>query len=41
MTNAISHNIVRVDYDRQAELAVAEEMGLPALDKYHDEIMLG
>ncbi|WP_170006052.1 metallophosphoesterase family protein [Bacillus fonticola] len=38
-TNAIQ--FVRVEYDREAELAIAEELGLPALDKYYDEIMLG
>ncbi|MFJ7183104.1 metallophosphoesterase family protein [Lysinibacillus xylanilyticus] len=35
--NAIQ--FVRVDYDRQAELIIAEELGLPQLDKYYDEIM--
>ncbi|MFJ5764003.1 metallophosphoesterase family protein [Lysinibacillus sp. NPDC093210] len=37
--NAIQ--FIRVDYDREAELKIAEEMGLPQLDKYYDEIMLG
>ncbi|MEK5333215.1 MULTISPECIES: metallophosphoesterase family protein [unclassified Lysinibacillus] len=37
--NAIQ--FIRVDYDREAELKVAEELGLPQLDKYYDEIMLG
>ncbi|RTR35808.1 metallophosphoesterase [Robertmurraya yapensis] len=36
--NAIQ--FVRVDYDRELELQIAKEMGLPALDKYYDEIML-
>ncbi|WP_374966357.1 metallophosphoesterase family protein [Lysinibacillus sp. RS5] len=36
--NAIQ--FIRVDYDRQAELMIAEELGLPQLDKYYDEIML-
>ncbi|MFJ7406475.1 MULTISPECIES: metallophosphoesterase family protein [unclassified Lysinibacillus] len=37
--NAIQ--FIRVDYDREAELKIAEELGLPQLDKYYDEIMLG
>lgn len=36
-TNSI--NFVRVDYDKEAELMIAEELKLPHLDKYHDEIM--
>ncbi|KMY32648.1 serine/threonine protein phosphatase [Lysinibacillus xylanilyticus] len=35
--NAIQ--FIRVDYDRQAELKIAEELGLPQLDKYYGEIM--
>ena len=35
--NAIQ--FIRVDYDRQAELIIAEELGLPDFDKYYDEIM--
>ncbi|MGE7693738.1 metallophosphoesterase family protein [Lysinibacillus sp. NPDC094177] len=35
--NAIQ--FIRVDYDRQAELIIAQELGLPQLDKYYDEIM--
>ncbi|WP_445477700.1 metallophosphoesterase family protein [Lysinibacillus irui] len=36
--NAIQ--FIRVEYDRQAELLMAEQLGLPQLDKYYDEIML-
>ncbi|MEE6449270.1 metallophosphoesterase family protein [Gottfriedia acidiceleris] len=36
-TNSIQ--FVRVEYDREAELKIAEELKLPDLDKYHDEIM--
>lgn len=37
--NAIQ--FIRVEYDREAELTIAQELGLPQLDKYYDEIMLG
>lgn len=36
-TNSIQ--FVRVEYDKEAELKIAEELKLPDLDKYHDEIM--
>lgn len=36
-SNAIQ--FVRVEYDQEAELAIAEKAGLPDLDKYHDEIL--
>jgi len=37
--NAIQ--FIRVAYDKEAELKIAEELGLPQLDKYYGEIMLG
>ncbi|WP_413381869.1 metallophosphoesterase family protein [Alkalihalobacillus sp. 1P02AB] len=36
-----SIQFVRVEYDREAELAIAEKLGLPDLEKYRDEILLG
>lgn len=34
-----SVQFVRVPYDREAELKIAEELGLPFYEKYYDEIM--
>jgi predicted phosphodiesterase len=36
-----SIQFVRVDYDKQAELKLAKDVGLPQLEKYSDEILLG
>lgn len=36
-TNTIQ--FVRVPYDREAELAIAKEMGMPGYEQYHDELM--
>ncbi|TKI47769.1 metallophosphoesterase family protein [Lysinibacillus tabacifolii] len=36
--NAIQ--LIRVKYDREAELQIAQALGLPQFDKYYDEIML-
>lgn len=36
-TNAIQ--FIRVPYDHEAELEIAKRLGLPAFDKYYDEIM--
>ncbi|MFB5660940.1 metallophosphoesterase family protein [Alteribacillus sp. HJP-4] len=38
-SNAVQ--MVRVEYDRRKELKIAENEGLPSLDKYRDEIILG